>query len=68
MLSVLGPVGLGVGLGLTVLTMGLRLIRGEALVPPSPHDLEMAAIAEVGSKVDQLSDKMESLFSKMEKT
>jgi len=68
MLTVLGPIGMGVGLGLTVLSMGLRLYKGENLFPPSPHDLQMSAIAEVSSKVDQLSEKMENLFNKMEKT
>lgn len=40
-LSCLGPIGIGVGLGLNILTMGIRLAKGEPLVPPSPADLAL---------------------------
>lgn len=66
-LSQLGPIGMAVGLGLSVFTMGLRAVNGEPLFPPSQHDQQMEAIANVGSKVDQLDGKMEALFSRMSK-
>lgn len=51
-LSQLGPIGMAVGLGLSVFTMGLRAVNGEPLFPPSEHDKQMEAIGELSTKVD----------------
>jgi len=37
-LSQLGPIGMAVGLGLSVFTMGLRAYEGKPIFPPSPHE------------------------------
>jgi hypothetical protein len=45
-LPLLGPIGLGVSLGVNVLSMGIRVYNGEPLIPPSDKEVLLGAIAE----------------------
>lgn len=45
-LACLGPIGLGISLGLNIISMGTRAYNGEPLIPPSDKEVLLGAIAE----------------------
>ena len=38
-ISILGPIGVGIALGVNILSMGVRVYNGEPLIPPSDKEV-----------------------------
>jgi hypothetical protein len=44
LLPMLGPIGVGLSLGVNILAMGVRLFNGEPLIAPSDKEVILKAI------------------------
>lgn len=65
-LSMLGPICLGISVGLELFSLFVKLYNGDFLNPkPSEFDQTMLAIKTVGQQVDNMAKKLDFLFEKL---
>ena len=63
-LAQLGPICLGISLGLELLSIALRLYNGDLFTPqPSDFEKTMTAIKAIGSQVDNMGKRLDYLFT-----
>lgn len=63
-LTMLGPIGLGISVGLELFSLALKLYNGELFTPkPTEFEQTINAIKAVGTQVDNMAKRLDFLFA-----